>query len=51
LISTFGNKDRETKNAVVLTTGWGAVYVPKAQFEKLGGDVDQVKITVEAVTA
>lgn len=45
--STVGNKEKETKNAVRFTTGWGVMYIPKAQLEKLGNP-DSIQIIIES---
>lgn len=45
--TVFGSKERETKNAIRYTTGWGVIYIPKTQLEKIGNP-DNIKITVEA---
>lgn len=44
-VSTFGSVERETKNQVRYSTGWGVVYIPKAQLEKIGNP-ENIKITV-----
>lgn len=46
-VSTVGAKERETKNQIRYVTGWGVVYIPKVELEKLGNP-ESIKITVEA---
>lgn len=45
-ITTFGSREKETTNQVRYTTGWGVVYIPKTQAEKLGNP-ENIRITVE----
>ncbi len=35
-LKTQGARAKETKNAVVYTTAWGSLYVPKSIAEQLG---------------